>query len=82
MDDSTRDELLKRIEKLEREVERGFERTRLLNETISMFAKERFDLDGFDKPLTEAEIEDMLHGPRGESLDDIIADYQQLLAGA
>ena len=30
----------------------------------------------FDRPLTEAEIEDMLHGPRGEGLEELLSELE------
>jgi hypothetical protein len=29
-----------------------------------------------DRPLTEAEIQSMLHAPRGESLDEIVSQWE------
>lgn len=33
------------------------------------------------EPMTDAELQDILHGPRGERLEDILAEYERKLTG-
>jgi len=39
-----------------------------------------YDITDAYRPLTPAELDDMLHGPRGQPLQEIVAEFEQRIS--